>query len=297
MTAAAVAGTLFIAVYRLAAPHMPPYVGAADLHISKTLSLPATPHFRLENGDGAVEVLTSDNDADNAIRIESDIRAYVHGKMAGDTANTLAQSLVMAEQRDGDSVVVTHPISPPPGIDFVVDYRIYVPAGTDIEIVGGNGNLLVHPGCGAVEARGINADIKISEAAGRVVAESTNGRITVNDIVADAQIETVNGDIRAVSKGGRLLAISTNGGVYARLIGDDVQSANLTSQNGPVAVDVPSAMGLEVTAVGAGLPLRRVLGLDDTDPEAGVVTATIGNGETILNLETVTGTIAMKRRP
>jgi hypothetical protein len=280
---------------RVVAPNFPPYVGTPAYRAEKSLVLPATPIFRLENSDGDVLVRTAIPGTESeAIRVIAEVRGYRSGAATLETLAQTAEGLFSTLQQGDETVLVVDTSSAPPGADFIVNHRIVVPAGTHIEIAGGNGNIRVFPGCGSVEARAVNADIKIERPSGPLLAETVNGRIHVRDVVAGAQMVTVNGDIRAEVGAGPVYGSTTNGAVRARLLGPDVGSASFKAVHGPVAIDLPERLGFSLSAIA---PPGRVSGVDTSGGRDGTYTATEGDGATALTLETQSGTISVRRHP
>lgn len=280
---------------RLVAPVLSPFVGAPDYHSERTISLPATPSLRLENEDGDVEVLVVAADAGAEFHIEAKVLGFTTGSVSVADLERAAVTLFLTQQDANETVVlVNREEETPAGLDFIVHHTVRVPMGTNIEIVGGNGNIRVHDGAGIVKAHGVNADIRIEKPGGHIVAETVNGRIRVDGVMAEAQMQTVNGDIYAEILGGRTVAVSTNGGIHARVSGSDVEALNAKSAHGPVAIDIPEALGLTMAAIAPG---GRLNGVDVQSAGDGTYTATFGDGGTALNLETTSGTITVRRRP
>lgn len=293
ITALLIAATVLLFSVRLLAPLLPPVVGPPDMRDARSLKFPDSNELRLHNADGAVHVRTHPDAAYAEIAIEVDIRAYFRSGQKVPDARAYVASLVEAHSSPELLDVVTEPSDRPMDMDIRVDYSIVVPQGTDIEVVGSNGNVWISKGCGRVTVRGGNTDIEIVEPAGPVIAQSTNGRIRVVDAAHDTVLETVNGNIYAHMRGGSLQATSANGHIVARVLERDVKAFDLTSQNGGITIVLRDDCSVVLEAsTGRGIirsdfPIDGKTGIQSRRHLRG----SIGGGDTKLNAETLNGNI------
>ncbi|HET7111936.1 MAG TPA: DUF4097 family beta strand repeat-containing protein [Gemmatimonadales bacterium] len=128
-------------------------------------------------------------------------------------------------------------------------------------------------------------------------AHTVNGDVSAEGLGADAEIGTVNGDA-SVETNGFAEASSVNGSVDVVMGRADWSgSANYRSVNGPVSVTLPDGASTEVRA-------STVNGDIDTDFPLTVrgkfgprsLRGTIGNGGRTLAIETVNGSINIRKK-
>ncbi len=126
---------------------------------------------------------------------------------------------------------------------------------------------------------------------------TVNGEVRVEPLSGDVEAHTVNGDVE-LSTAGIAQASTVNGSIWASLgRGDWTESLEFETVNGSITVELPEGFGAEVSA-------RTVNGGIETDFPLTVqgrfssrrLTGTIGGGGRRLWLETVNGSISLRRR-
>lgn len=236
ITACALFGAIVFFAVRHVAPALPPFVGPPDFRDTRALTLPPAQHVVVSNADGAVRVDTAADAANVSVR--ADIRLYGGPETDKAALEACAAGLVQTTLADGRIEIVTEPGDRIAGVDLIVSYEILVPLGTDIDVVGSNGNVWIAEGCGRVAVHGGNSDIEIVEPQGIVIAKSANGRIKLVNGRENATLEAVNGSIFADMEDGTLDARTTNGHVIARLFSDNVDACDLESENGSITIEL-----------------------------------------------------------
>ena len=144
-----------------------------------------------------------------------------------------------------------------------VTYEVIVPVNTELD---------------SVET--VNGGVTISGVSNNVVAESVNGGVEVEDLTGDADLSTVNGAIEAT---------------FASLGGD--QSVKAETVNGRVTINLPENADVKISAdtLNGGINGRDF----DLEADKGFVgsdlNASIGNGSARLNIDTVNGSIKIRK--
>lgn len=279
------------------APHLPPYVGAADAKDVRTLTLPGRPRIEVAATDGSIRVATHEDPANTACEIAVEIRLYQTGAN-GAPVNVHEQiARVVAAEVDGDLIRVRSlPEDWPAELAAIVKYTITVPRGTDVDVRGANGNVWVAEGCGKISIESGNADVEVRGPEGPVVARSTNGRLRLYGGQGPSVLETVNGNIRADMLGGSLTASSINGRVRAEVLAPEVLACALRSENGDVNVEIEETIGFTLDATAARGDVRGDTGLPLNPQAPGAFRSREGSGDTRLTLATSNGSIRITRR-
>ena len=144
-----------------------------------------------------------------------------------------------------------------------VTYEIVVPKGTNLD---------------SIET--VNGEVEISGVTGKVVAESVNGSLNLSDLASNARFSTVNGSITAS---------------FAKLEGQQKVSAETV--NGRITLRLPKNASVEINADtlngsinGRDFELETDKGFVGSD-----LNGAIGEGSARLNIDTVNGSIKIKR--
>lgn len=144
-----------------------------------------------------------------------------------------------------------------------VKYEITVPSGTNLD---------------SVET--VNGDVIISGVTGNVVAESVNGDLDIIGLEGDVRLSTVNGGINAG---------------FEKCEGE--QSIKAETINGRVTIVLPEDADVQVSAdtLNGGIN-GRDFGLETDKGFVGSdLNGIIGNGSARLNIDTVNGSIKIKK--
>lgn len=297
ITALTLAIAIGVFVVEMVAGQLPPYVGPADLRTTRTLEVPCAPSLVMETGDGAVRVTPRRDASAETCSIVADIRLYRTGEGSDQIdLRDLSSQLAAIDSTATRLHIRSVPEGWPADVAAIVAYDVEVPAGADVEVHGVNGNVWVAKGCREVHVESGNADVAIYEPAGNVLARSTNGRLRLVGGRNPSTLETVNGNIRAEMLEGKLTAVSVNGNVHADMIRPTVAAAVLRSENGDVAIDLPSDSGFTLDAAAER---GRVVGDDIVDGWAtggGAYRGSTGSGEMRLTLHSANGSIKLSRK-
>lgn len=290
------AAAVLVFTVEILAPRLPPYAGPPDLRTTRSLTLPSAQTLLLDNADGAIRVVTVE--AASEISVDVEIKMYALNDSADlATLRRYMESLVEARSAPGRLEITTEPLERPRAIALQVEYRVRVPQGTNIDIIGSNGNIWVAEGCGQVSVHSGNADIEILGPRGAVIARSINGRIRVIDAQSSTTLQTVNGNILARLLDGVLEASSTNGAITTHVLDPRVSGCVLNSENGAIKVILADDISFTIDAsaqrgtVRSDFPVERAAGARRTKSLRGK----FGDGETKLNLSTGNGNIWLAR--
>jgi hypothetical protein len=130
----------------------------------------------------------------------------------------------------------------------------------------------------------------------RFVGESVNGGIEAGNVQANVEASTVNGDI-TISSGGLAKASTVNGSIKASLGSANWDGAiSFSTVNGSITVALPAGVNTDVSAstVNGGMETDFPLTVSGQFSMKNMK-GTIGNGGRKLELETVNGSIRLKK--
>ena len=200
------------------------------------------------------------------------------------------------------------------------DLEIHVPAASRVEIEAFAANVNVTDVTGTVKAEGVNASIAIAGAAKEVSAETVNGSVDITGAAVRVHAESVNGSVTIKGAGGAVEANTVNGKLT--VAGGTFERGTLETVNGGLLFEGDLARGAEVeattvsggveflvpAAVSADFSISTFSGDVQTDFGVQVerkarhasqreVEFSTGNGGAKVSIQTLSGTIAVRKRP
>ncbi|MFI6471954.1 DUF4097 family beta strand repeat-containing protein [Streptomyces sp. NPDC050516] len=178
---------------------------------------------------------------------------------------------------------------------------LVVPADADVEVGTIGAGAVVSGIRGRTEVRGVSGDTTLVKLAGPVRAESVTGNLEAQAVTGELRFKSVSGDLTVVEgAGGRVAAESVSGDMVLDLDpGAKATDIRLTTVSGEVAIRLPHPADAHVEAntasgvVSSAFEDLRVSGQWGTKK----ITGTLGAGNGTLKATTVSGSIALLRRP
>ncbi|ATL85466.1 hypothetical protein DNK48_16835 [Streptomyces malaysiensis subsp. malaysiensis] len=176
-----------------------------------------------------------------------------------------------------------------------------VPAGTSSTIGVVGGSAVVSGLTGRAELRGVSGDFTLLGLTGPVQADTVSGRVEAQAVTGDLRFHSVSGDLTVVEGSGPLVrAESVSGDMVLDLApAPRCSDIRLTTVSGEIAIRLPHPADAEVEAntasgsVSNGFEDLRVSG----QWGAKRITGRLGAGNGSLKATTVSGAIALLRRP
>jgi len=214
----------------------------------------------LENVNGGITIVGGSSDQ---------VEIIAH-KKAGNQEYMDDMKIVIDDEPDYIRIETRHPKSQNRWLNWgnddsgSVSYELKVPSNINLDTIST-----------------VNGGVRISNVKGAVKAETVNGDLETSELTSDVNLETVNGSIEAVfdSLNGdqRVSAEAVNGKIVLRLPADASARINAETVNGSIDAD---DFGLE--------PEKGFVGRD--------LSGEIGGGDARISLDTVNGSIRIKRK-
>ncbi|MCF3963903.1 DUF4097 family beta strand repeat-containing protein [Streptomyces fuscigenes] len=176
-----------------------------------------------------------------------------------------------------------------------------VPASASVEVGCVDAAAMVSGVRGRTEIRGVNGDTTLVGLSGRVLAETVSGSVEAQAVTGALKFHSVSGDLTVVEgTGSSVRADSVSGNMVLDLDpAGDPTDIHLGTVSGEVAIRLPHPVDTEVVAntasgsVHSAFEDLRVTGKWG----AKKITGTLGSGNGTLRAATVSGSIALLRRP
>ena len=175
-----------------------------------------------------------------------------------------------------------------------------VPAETRVEVGVVGAGAVVSGIRGTSVVKGVTGDTTLVGLAGPVRADTVSGNVEAQSVTGDLRFNSVSGDLTVVEgSGSSVKADSVSGSMIVDLDPDGPTDVRLTSVSGEIAIRLPAPADADVeanTASGAitnafdGLRVHGQWG-------AHKITGRLGAGTGKLRATTVSGSIALLRRP
>ncbi|OON81202.1 DUF4097 family beta strand repeat-containing protein [Streptomyces tsukubensis] len=181
------------------------------------------------------------------------------------------------------------------------EVSLTVPAGTRVEVGVVGASATVSGITGHAEVKGVSGDTTLAGLSGPVRAETVSGNVEAQAVTGDLRFNSVSGDLTVVEgAGGSVRAESVSGDMIMDLgTGDRPTNVALTSVSGEIAIRLPHPADALVEAnttsgtVSNAFEDLRVSGQWASKK----ITGRLGSGSGKLKATTVSGSIALLRRP
>ncbi len=200
------------------------------------------------------------------------------------------------------------------------DLEIHVPAGSRIQIDSFAAEISVSDVSGPVLADTVNGSIRIAGASEEVQASSVNGSLEISGTPKRVSAESVNGDVSVRGASGEISGSTVNGLLWVasasfsrasletvsggvRFEGDLAPKASLSisSVSGDVELLLPAKVSAEFRVTTFSGDIVNELSADKPDKTKYTsqkdLTFTAGNGGADISIETLSGEIALRKRP
>ncbi|WP_381554867.1 DUF4097 domain-containing protein [Streptomyces eurythermus] len=175
-----------------------------------------------------------------------------------------------------------------------------VPADTRVEVGVVGAGAVVSGIRGSAVIRGVNGDTTLVGVSGPVRAETVSGSLEAQAVTGDLTFHSVSGDLTVVAGSGPSVRADTvSGSMIVDLDPDGPTDVGLTSVSGEIAIRLPHPADAEVEAnTASGVVSNAFEGLRVHGQwGAHKITGRLGAGTGRLRATTVSGSIALLRRP
>jgi hypothetical protein len=179
-----------------------------------------------------------------------------------------------------------------------------VPQHTVVEVGVIGAEAVISGITGPTTVQGVNGDTTLVGLTGPVRANTVAGSVEAQSLSGDLHVNTVSGDLTVVEgSGSEVRADSVSGNMVLDLDPSAGADVRLTTVSGEIAIRIPEPGDAQVDAnttsghVTCAFDELRVTGWGPGQWAAKRITGRIGNGASRLKATTVSGAIALLRRP
>jgi hypothetical protein len=175
-----------------------------------------------------------------------------------------------------------------------------VPHGTRIELGSASSDTVISGIAAPVTVHSASGSTTLVGVSGPVDANTVSGSVHAQSVSGDLKVNTVSGELTVVEGASRTLkANSVSGPVTVDLARDNSTDVSLTNVSGEVALRIPAPANAQIRAnttsgdVSSAFDELRIGGTWG----AKQLTGTLGNGSGKVKITTVSGSVALLRRP
>lgn len=175
-----------------------------------------------------------------------------------------------------------------------------VPAETRVEVGVVDAAAVVSGIRGPAAVKGVTGDTTLVGVSGPVRADTVSGNLEAQAVTGDLRFKSVSGDLTVVEGSGRSVrADSVSGSMIVDLDPDGPTEVSLTSVSGEIAIRLPHPGDAEVEANTASGTISNAFDGLRVHGQWGAhkITGRLGAGTGRLRATTVSGSIALLRRP
>jgi DUF4097 and DUF4098 domain-containing protein YvlB len=204
-----------------------------------TFALEGVPTVVTETSNGAVTVRGVEGR--NYVQVTATLSAR------GDTleeANKKLEKMVVSMSQDGDGVTLRFRVSEQPTDarkHTSVEFDILMPIHGDIDVDTSNGEVTVTDVVGTVEVETSNGKIDIDHVTGSIRLDTSNGAINMRDVDGSIDAETSNGAIvfRGHLLGDTHRMSTSNGAIEVAIPQDTALRIDASTSNGSISTNLP----------------------------------------------------------
>jgi hypothetical protein len=175
-----------------------------------------------------------------------------------------------------------------------------VPQRTRVEVGVVGASAVVSGISGPTSVKGVSGDTTLVGLSGRVQADTVGGSVEAQSLSGDLRFSTVSGDLTVVEgSGSQVRADSVSGSMVLDLDPAAGADVRLTTVSGDVAIRIPEPGNAQVDATTTSGSVSCAFEELQVTGQWGAkrVTGRIGEGEARLQATTVSGAVALLRRP
>ncbi|MFH8973928.1 DUF4097 family beta strand repeat-containing protein [Streptomyces sp. NPDC017890] len=175
-----------------------------------------------------------------------------------------------------------------------------VPSGTRVEVGVVGASAVISGLDGRAEVKGITGDTTLVSLAGPVRTDTVSGNVEAQALRGDLRFNSVSGDLTVVEAGSSVRADSVSGSMIVDLdTAGGPTDINLTSVSGEIAIRLPQPADARVEANTASGTVSSAFEDLRVGGQWGAkrITGRLGAGNGRLKATTISGSIALLRRP
>ncbi len=267
-----------------------PWSESAQTEYSFGLDPPEARHMTIHNANGKTRVIGEERD---------DIEIFVEKRARAETSEAANQMLDEIE-------LLCEEVAGGLEIDVEAPRRwnrhgstnliVHVPQDIEVAVVSANGRIWIEGLRSSAHARSSNGPITISDIVGDVEVFTSNAKVSCNCTCGRLKARSSNGKILLEQHSGSIDASTSNGVIHALLSEVGTDGVALATSNGRVILELPEDVDGDIDVRVDNGVIRNSLEIEQTaaDERNGRLQGRLGRGGIPIKIRTSNGTISLR---
>jgi DUF4097 and DUF4098 domain-containing protein YvlB len=261
-------------------------------HAEETLVLdpPEGRHMSIHNANGKTRVFGEDRD-----EIEIHVDKHARAESVAAAEAVLADIEIVTEETNGglDVEVVAPSKWKRHGSANLV---VRVPRDLEVAVVAANGRVCMEGLRSAVHARSSNGPVSITDVVGDVEVYTSNAKVRCSGTCGRLKARSSNSKIQLDDHSGSVDASTSNGVIHAVLSALGPEGIVLATSNGRIMLELPEEVDGDVDVRVDNGMIRNALDVieGDNDTRTGRLRGRLGRGGCPIKLRTSNGTVSLR---
>jgi len=266
-----------------------PWSEVAERVDTLRIKVPGSGALRVRNPNGRIEVLGDDRD-DVVVEVAKRARAE-----SEEEAERLLDAIRIHEEVSADGLELEVLIPRRWNRHGHVNLELRVPRGLRVQCESVNGKVTVGGMRAAVAARSSNGAVTVEDVVGDVSVSTANNKVTCFCTCGALVARSSNGKIEIGEHRGSIDASTSNGLIRARVEELGPDGVQLATSNGRILLDLPDAVDADVDVRVDNGMIRNELELcGATRSTDGRLRGILGRGGVLIRLRTSNGTVTLR---
>lgn len=267
-----------------------PWSESARAEESLTLVPPEGRHMSIHNANGKTQVIGTEGDS-----IEILIEKHARAESTQAAEELLDEILVTAEEQNGGLEIEVEAPSrwKRHGSANLV---VHVPRDVEVAVTAANGRVCMEGLRSAVHARSSNGPVTISDVVGDIEVFTSNAKVSCSCTCGRLKARSSNSKIQLDDHSGSVDASTSNGVIHAVLNKLGREGIVLATSNGRIMLELPEGADGDVDVRVDNGMIRSSLEMEESsdDERTGRLKGRLGKGGVPIKLRTSNGTVSLR---
>jgi DUF4097 and DUF4098 domain-containing protein YvlB len=261
-------------------------------HGDETLTLvpPEGRHMSIHNANGKTQVIGTDGDS-----IEIQIHKHARAESTEAAEALLEEIQVTAEEKNGGLEVE---VEAPSGWKRhgSANLVVHVPRDVEVAVIAANGRVCMEGLRSAVHARSSNGPVTITDVVGDIEVFTSNAKVSCSCTCGRLKARSSNSKIELDEHSGSVDASTSNGVIHAVLKKLGREGIVLATSNGRIMLELPEGADGDVDVRVDNGMIRNSLDIEEgsDDERTGRLKGRLGKGGVPIKLRTSNGTVSLR---
>jgi len=253
------------------------------------LAAPSQAMVRLHNSNGRTRIVGEDR-TDIEVRARKIARAE-----SAEAARLLLESIRIVVNEEGNALELDVEVPRKWNRRGYAHLELRIPRRFQVHVSAANGKIAIEGIRGAVSAHSTNGSVSLVDVVGDVEVSTTNAKVSCSCTCGRLIARSSNGKIELVGHRGSVNASTSNGLIRAEIEEVGKQGVSLATSNGRIVLELPEQVDAEVDIRVDNGVIRNDRPLCRSQRESdGQIRGRLGNGGSLIKLRTSNGSITLR---